>query len=204
MTTKKDLLNYWKGKITDKAVIRAFKKIPREEFMLPAYKDLAYEDNAFPILAGQTISQPTTVMLMLQALELKRGMKVLEIGGGSGYNTALLQELVGDKGEVISTEIIPELVKFANNNLKKIKSKARVIQAKELGYKKKAPYDRIIVTAGAEKIPKELIDQLKEGGIILIPVGINVQTMIKGLKKKGKLVTKNLGQFLFVPLVSKI
>ena len=105
---KQDLIEYWINNniITDKRLIEAFKKIEREEFVLKEYKDDAYSDIALPILKGQTISQPTTVMIMLQALELKKTDKVLEVGSGSGYNAALLSKLVK---KVYTTEIIPEL-----------------------------------------------------------------------------------------------
>jgi protein-L-isoaspartate(D-aspartate) O-methyltransferase len=138
---------------------------------------------------------------MLQALDIKKGMRVLEVGAGSGYNAALLQELVGDSGLVVSTEVVQELVMFATNNLKKIKSKAVVVHHDgSKGYVKEAPYDRIIVVAGAPSIPHALIEQLKEGGIMIIPVGKGTQVMIKGVKKNGKLLTEELGAFVFVPL----
>jgi len=159
-----------------------------------------------PIGYEQTISQPTTVLIMTEALELKKGQKVLEVGAGSGYQAALIGNLVGAKGKVITTEIIPELAKFAKANLKKAKIKNAFVVEYDgsQGYGKEAPYDRIIVTAACPEIPKPLVDQLKEGGIIIAPVGSFLgQKMVKGTKRKGGLETYSLGDFVFVPLKGK-
>ncbi len=208
MLEKELLVERWlaSGEINDKAVISAFQKVRRELFVPEEYKKEAYIDEPLPIPAGQTISQPTTVVLMLDALEVKPGHKVLEIGAGSGYNAALLGVLVGEKGKVITTEIVPELVKFAKANLKKagIKNVAIIHSDGSRGYAKEAPYDRIICTAAAPKIPDVLVRQLKEGGILLIPVGqMHAQRMIKARKLKGKLETSDLGDYVFVPLTGK-
>jgi len=204
--TKQSLLTYWKdhNTVKDKNVLDAFKKVPRENFVMPQYKDMAYDDNPLPIFEKQTISQPTTVVMMLDALELKPGMKVLEIGAGSGYNAALMSEIVGPKGIIITTEIILKLAGFAEKNLKDYKNvKVLGIDASN-GYEKEAPYDRIICTAAAPKINEVLVKQLKEGGIIVIPVGPQFgQIMIKGKKSKGELQTQELGEFSFVPLTGK-
>jgi|SRR3989344_2072026 len=190
--------------IKDERVLEAFKAVPREAFVLKHYRDMAYEDRPLPILCEQTISQPTTVVIMTQALEVKDGMKVLEVGAGSGYQAAILSKLVGKKGKVIATEIIKEVAEFARDNLKKLNiSNVKVINCDgSLGYEKEKPYDRIIVTAGASIIPEPLFKQLKIGGILVIPVGsLYSQSMLKIKKKsKGRRDIKNLGQFLFVPL----
>ncbi len=203
---KQSLINYWiKLKtITDKRVINAFKKIPRENFLPKTLKEYAYEDKPLPILKKQTISQPTTIMIMTQALEVKPGNKILEIGSGSGYQSALLSILVGKKGKILTLEIIPELVNFAKNNLKKFEN-VEVIQGDgSKGYKKQAPYDRIIITAACPPIPKPLIGQLKINGILVAPIGnIYSQKMLKIIKKKNKIITKDLGDFIFVPLKGK-
>jgi len=203
---KKELINQWAKLrvVTDKRVIAAFKKVDREDFLVKEYVEDAYEDIPLPILQHQTISQPTTVVIMLQSLEVKEGMKVLEIGAGSGYNAALLSVLVGKTGKVYTTEIVSELVRFASENLKKYKN----VEVHECdgskGLPHFAPFDRIICTAAAEKIPQPLIDQLKEGGIIVIPVGPEYgQKMVKGVKKNGKLDSRPLGDFMFVPLVGE-
>lgn len=199
---KEGLVEYWinTNLIRDKRVLDAFKKVKRERFVLKGFISDAYEDKPLPILAGQTISQPTTVMLMLQALEVKLGMKVLEVGAGSGYNAALLSVLAGRNGKVHTTEIIPELANFAKYNLKNFKNVVVHKCDGSKGLEEYAPYDRIVCTAAAGEIPKPLIDQLKAGGIILVPVGDYAQKMVKGIKKGKKLETVSMGEFMFVPL----
>ena len=183
-----------------KRVISAFKQVPREEFVLPEWKEAAYEDSALPIIAEQTISQPSTVVLMLNALEVREGMKVLEIGAGSGYNAALLSKLTG---KVYSIERIKELAEFAKKNLKKAGIKnVKVIHADgKKGYAKEAPYDRIIVTAAAERIPEILLKQLKDTGVLLMPVGPEYGQELIRVRRKGKdYLYEKLGGYVFVPL----
>lgn len=204
MQSKKELISYWIKHeiIKDQKVIEAFKKIPREEFISKEYLSQAYGDYPLSIGLGQTISQPTTVMIMTEALEVKEGHKILEIGTGSGYQAAILSYLVGKKGIVYTTEIIEELARFAESNIKKLNIRnVKVIYSDgSLGYKKAAPYDRIIVTAGSPRIPEELLKQLKPSGIMIVPVGdLLSQKMLKIIKKK-KLEIKDLGNFTFVPL----
>ena len=208
MPSKEQLMEHWasSGIIKDKNVIDAFKKVPRELFVAEDRTEEAYGDYPLSIGKGQTISQPTTVMIMTQALELKEGDKVLEVGAGSGYQAAIIANIVGDNGKVISTEIVDELVESAKINIKKLKLKnVKIIKHDgSKGYAKEAPYDKIIITAACPKIPSPLIRQLKEGGIIVAPVGdMNEQEMIKGRKINGKLIEENLGDFMFVPLKGK-
>ena len=208
MPSKEQLVEHWisSGIIKDKKIIEAFRKVSRELFVAEERKEEAYGDYPLPIGKGQTISQPTTVMIMTQALELKEGDKVLEVGSGSGYQAAIIANIVGDNGRVISTEIVDELVESAKSNIKKLKLKNVEIIKHDgsKGYAKEAPYDKIIITAACPKIPNPLIKQLKEGGIIVAPVGnMNEQEMIKGRKIKGKLIKENLGDFMFVPLKGK-
>jgi len=185
----------------DKKIISAFDKIKREDFILEEYKDEAYEDAPLPILAGQTISQPTTIIIMLNALELKENDKVLEIGAGSGYNAALLGEIC-KKGNVISIEYIKELADFAEKNIKKANLKnVRIIQGDGTkGYAKEAPYDKIICTAAIPEIPWGWIEQMKEGGIVVAPVGPQFSQKMTKLKKlkRGNEIT-DMGNFIFVP-----
>jgi len=202
---KKNLIDYWKNikLVKDKKIIEAFKKVDREEFVLDEFKHKAYSDIALPIIAGQTISQPTTIMIMTQTLEPKENDKILEIGAGSGYQAALLSYLCK---KVYTIERLPELVSFARHNLNRANIKnVEVIEGDgTLGYEKEAPYDKIIVTAASPKIPKALIEQLKENGIIVIPVGASFSCrMIKAEKIKGKLKEEFLGYFSFVPLIGK-
>lgn len=208
MEDKEKLLYLWKklGLKFDKRIIKAFKDVPREYFVLEGYENRAYEDNPLPILNGQTISQPSTVLNMLSVLDVKIGNKVLEIGAGSGYNAALLSKLVGKKGFVYATEIIEELAEFAKKNLNKLKLKnVEVLNVDGgEGLKEKAPFDRIIITAACSKIPDILIEQLKISGILVAPVGpMHVQTLVK-LKKTSKKITEEiLGQYQFVPMTGR-
>ncbi len=212
---KKKLIDYWisSGVLTGRKIISAFRKVKREDFVLPQFRDLAYEDEPLPTMAGQTISQPTTVAIMTQQLGPKAGQKVLEVGTGSGYQAAILSEIVGSRGKIFTFEIINELFDFAKNNLKSYKN-VRVIfgNALEEIKKSKIKFDRIIVTAAAKEMPKTLFGQLKENGIMLIPVGSKFEQRLLKIKKirtRGdtqkasyeKQIT-DLGPFIFVPLVS--
>ncbi|PIN90606.1 protein-L-isoaspartate O-methyltransferase [Candidatus Pacearchaeota archaeon CG10_big_fil_rev_8_21_14_0_10_32_14] len=206
---KKELYDFWieNGIVKDKKIIDAFKKVPRQDFVLPQFIKNSYDDNSLPIGYNSTISQPTTIMMMLQWLELKdeKGFSVLEVGTGSGYNAALIGEIC-KSGKIVSLEIIPELIFNARQIIKKLKINNVEIYEEDgtKGFGKKAPYDRIIVTAACDEIPKRLIDQLKEGGKILVPVNApsstDYQIMMKSVKHHGVLITKDLGEFVFVKL----
>lgn len=207
MQSKQQLLDYWqKSKIiTDKALLKAFAKVDREKFILSEYLEEAYDDNPLPILGGQTISQPTTVMMMIHALELKKNDKVLEIGAGSGYNAAIMSKL-GKK--VYTIEIVKELAEFARRNLEKasIKNVKVIYGDGSLGYEKESPYDKCIITAACPQIPQPIISQMKVGGIILAPIGssgFGYQEMIKARKTKKGLEKESLGEFSFVPMKGK-
>ena len=196
--------------IQDENVLDAFEKIPRHLFVPNELLDLAYTDIPLEIAEGQTISQPYTIAVMLEALELKKGDKVLEVGTCSGYNAALIAHIVGKRGFVYTTEIISELAALADKNLKKldIKQDIKNVEVIEtdgsLGWQEKAPYDKIIVTAACPKIPEPLVGQLKENGIIVAPVGpMFGQQMVKAVKQDGKLKKESLGMFMFVPLKGK-
>ncbi len=202
---KRHILDYWKssGLVTGKAVIRAFQSVPRELFVPDNYRGQAYGDYPLPIPAGQTISQPTTVMIITQALELGKGMKVLEVGAGSGYQAAVIAQIVGKKGRVYATEIIPELAAFAAANLKRAGiSNVEVINWDgSRGYGPAAPYDRIVVSAACREIPSPLIEELKDGGILVAPVGPSFGQVLTRVRKcDGKLSYEPLGDFMFVPL----
>ncbi len=202
MNEKEELIEYWikSNTVSDKMLIEAFRAVPREKFIHDHQLEEAYGDYPLPIGQGQTISQPTTVMIMIQAMELKKTDKVLEVGAGSGWCAAIMSKLCK---EVITTEIISGLVDFASNNLKKcnIKNVKIVNWDGSKGYEKEAPYNKIIITAACPRIPKPIIGQLKENGIVIAPVGSMFgQSMIRGRKIKGELRTQNLGSFIFVPL----
>jgi protein-L-isoaspartate(D-aspartate) O-methyltransferase len=203
--TRKGLLEYWKetGLIKDKKLLKAFEEVRREHFILENYANEAYGDYPLPIGYDQTISQPTTIMIMIQALELKKTDKVLEIGAGSGYNAALMARL---SAKVYSIEIVKELVSFARDNLSKAKiTNVEVVHSDgSMGYLKEAPYDKIMVTAACPNVPVPLIEQLREKGIVVAPVGGFLgQKMIKGRKIRGMMEYEPLGDFQFVPLKGK-
>jgi protein-L-isoaspartate(D-aspartate) O-methyltransferase len=202
--------------IKDKKVLDAIFKTKRELFVPDDFKQQAYLNTPLPISNAQTISQPYTVARMIELLELKLNHKILEIGGGSGYNAAVMSILIGKKGKIYSTELEKTLCDFAKANLEKAKIKnVKIIHSDgSRGYKMEAPYDRIIVTCAAKEIPPPLIAQLKPNGIIVIPIsrpdGYG-QTMTKIIKTKQKeerpktpklKITKH-GDFSFVPLRHK-
>ena len=200
---KERLIDYWENiqLVKDKRIIKAFKEIPREDFVLEGYKEQAYADTALPIIEGQTISQPSTIMIMTEALEPKQKDKVLEIGAGSGYQAALLSKLCK---KIYTIDRIPGIIRFAKHNLDKIKNVEVIEGDGTLGYDKEKPYDKIIVTAASPEIPKALVKQLKDDGIIVIPVGDPLYCrMIKARKVKGKLKQEFLGYFSFVPLIGE-
>jgi len=203
-----------RGNLSSPKVIRAMSAVSREKFLPKNLKEAAYIDTPLPIGLRQTISAPHMVAIMSEALELEEGHKVLEVGTGSGYHAAVTAEIVCPKdtekmGRVYTLEIIPELVSFAENNLKMANYSNRVtiiLGDGSLGYTEQSPYDRILVTASAPKIPKALTEQLKVGGILVIPVGdlYFFQRLIKVLKNSDESISiENLGGVSFVPLKGK-
>lgn len=187
--------------IKDRAVLNAIGKVPRHLFMDSGFLDHAYQDKAFPIGANQTISQPYTVAFQTELLQIKKGDKVLEIGTGSGYQTAVLC-LLGAK--VFSIERQSELFKKANTFLPKLgyKAKKLIFGDGYIGLKEEAPFDSIIVTAGAPFVPKPLMSQLRIGGRLVIPIGDDVQVMTLYIRKDIKEFEKHeFGEFRFVPLL---
>ncbi|WP_369995673.1 protein-L-isoaspartate(D-aspartate) O-methyltransferase [Winogradskyella sp.] len=187
--------------IKDEAVLKAIGNIPRHLFMDSGFIDHAYVDKAFPIAADQTISQPYTVAFQSELLQIKSGDKVLEIGTGSGYQCAVLIEL---GAKVYSIERQQELFKKTSKFLPKIGYRAKKLIFGD-GYKglpEEAPFDSIIVTAGAPFVPKPLMSQLKVGGRLVIPVGDDVQIMTLFIRKGPKEFEKHeFGEFRFVPLL---
>lgn len=187
--------------IQSEPVLKAIGKIPRHLFMDSGFLDHAYQDKAFPIAADQTISQPYTVAFQTELLDIKKGDKVLEIGTGSGYQTAVLCEL---GARVYSIERQQELFKKTSKFLPKLGFRAKKLIFGD-GYKglpEEAPFDSIIVTAGAPFVPKALLKQLNIGGRLVIPVGDEVQTMTLIIRKAPKEFEKHdYGEFRFVPLL---
>ena len=187
--------------IEDERVLAAILKIPRHFFLDIGFDKLAYQNKAFPIGAGQTISQPYTVAFQTQALDISKGDKVLEIGTGSGYQTAVLLEL---GAKVFTIERQKELFQNARVLLNSLGYEAQFFYGD--GYKGKAtygPYDKIIVTAGAPYIPDALKQQLKVGGRLIIPVGDSSEQIMHFLVRMSKTEFKEaeLGNFMFVPLL---
>jgi protein-L-isoaspartate(D-aspartate) O-methyltransferase len=191
--------------VKNQDVLQSFKKVRREQFVPPNVRDDAYCDCALPIGFGQTISQPSLVVQMIDFLDLQPGKKVLEIGTGSGYQTALLAELAYI--EIFSIEIIPELYKQSSTLLHVLGYKNIHLKLGDgyFGWSEYAPFDAIIVAAAPDHIPPALVQQLKEGGIMLIPVGAPEQYQIlwKIVKEKGQIKMKNAGSVIFVPFTGK-
>lgn len=189
--------------ITDQAVIRAMGSIPRHFFVEEAFRDRAYGDFPLPIGSGQTISQPFMVALMTSSLGLTGVERVLEVGTGSGYQTAVLAEIAE---RVVSVERLSSLVAPARDLLERLGYHRVVIHAADgtLGWKDGAPYDAILVTAGAPEVPRELVGQLKEGGRLVIPVGPRQSQVLKRVTRLGSdEIVDDLGGCVFVPLIGK-
>jgi len=208
MIQKIELIRFWKENFGFyENELMAFREIDRENFIPKNLKNVAYQDTPLPLIRGKTISQPTTVMIMTHALELKEGDKVFEVGTGSGYQAAIVAKLVGPKGKVISTEVVPELVQFAKENLKKSRIESVFVYEDDgaNGMPSEAPFDKIIITAACKEFPRPLLEQLKPNGIIVGPMGNKFeQEMVKGVKdKNGHLELEFLGHFLFTPMYGK-
>ncbi len=206
MDLRSELIKSWKKMHIDSSILAAFEKVPRENFVLPQYQDIAYLDQPLPTLRKQSISQPTTVAIMLQALELKEGQTVFEVGCGVGFQAALMGSIVGKRGRVVSVDVIPELISLAKKNIEHLGLKNVLIAEVDgsEGYPQFEPYDRAIVTAACPAIPQPIIDQLKDGGIVVAPVGdMKSQTLVRGKKAHGKLELEFMGQFSFVPMKGK-
>ena len=188
--------------ITDPAVRRAMGIVPRHRFVRSALAADAYSDRALPIEEGQTISQPYIVALMTALSELTGPERVLEVGTGSGYQAAVLAEIVR---QVYTIEILPGLAATAGARLRALGYDRVAVRAGDgyLGWPDAAPFDAIVVTAGATHIPEPLVAQLAEGGRLVIPVGASsgVQELIQGRKIRGRLVTRVVLPVRFVPLV---
>lgn len=194
------------GYIKTKEMEKAMLSVDRALFVPPSMRDAAYDDCALPIGYGQTISAPGVVAFMLEHLRVEKGMKVLEVGTGSGYNLALISKLVGAKGKAVSMEAVPELVEYAEKNIKKcdLPKNHGIIQGDgSCGCPEEAPFDRIIVTAGMPYIEDHpLLEQLKPDGVLIAPVGSRFfQDLIVYNKKTGEY--RSVLPVIFVPLVGK-
>ena len=200
---RQSLLNSLDREIADNRVIDAMRRVPREAFVPQEQYHAAYDDRPLSIGFGQTISQPFIVALMVQALELRGDEKVLELGTGSGYEAAILAELAQ---KVVTVECIPELAEAARQVLDKLGySNIEVhVAGKTLGWPEGAPYDAIIVSAGAPSVPEVLLEQLTRNGRLVIPVGSRLQQdLLKVTKLKKSNRIENLGGCYFVPLIGE-
>jgi len=192
--------------VPDEKVLRAMLRVPRHRFVPEYEQRAAYMDRPLEIGHGQTISAPHMVAIMCEILELAEGHKVLEIGAGSGYNAAVMAELVGKSGHIYTVERLEPLVNFAKKNLKETgyDNVTVLLENGSLGYPRYAPYDRIAVTCAAPDIPETLLEQLKPGGIMVIPVGSYSQELIRVKKdSNGKINRKKKGDVIFVPMIGK-
>lgn len=189
------------GVLKTPEIIDAFKKIDRADFILPELINQAYEDHPLKTKEGQTISQPSTVAFMLELLDPQKGERILDVGSGSGWATALLAAIIGEKGKVWGVEIVDNLVSFGQKNLAKYKfANAKIQKAgKSLGLADQSLFDKILVSAAASSLPTELVNQLKIGGTMVIPIGNSIWK-IKKISKE-KIEKEEYFGFVFVPLI---
>lgn len=205
--SNQELVNHLKktGVLKTEIIINAFLNIDRKDFIKPEHLFEAYGDYPLPIGENQTISQPWTVAFMLELLQPSKDQKVLDIGFGSGWTTALLAHIVGDKGKVYGVEILPSVFEFGKNNISKYNFIKRGIVELKLGdgskgWKEHSPFDRILVSAAAKEIPQRLIDQLANNGILVIPD----RNGIWKIEKREETIDKQyFPGFAFVPLVEE-
>lgn len=193
------------GRIYTKEVEQAFLETPRELFVSDSKKKYAYLDTPLEIGNGQTISAPHMVAIMVEALDIRKGQKILEIGAGSGYHAAIVSKLIGNKGHVYTVERLSSLAENAKKNIKNagITNITTETGDGSKGLPKHAPYDRIYVTCAAPDVPPPLIEQLKNKGKVMVPVGRTI-CELKLIEKVGdKLIKNNLGGCAFVPLIGK-
>ncbi len=190
----------------DEKVAEAMRKVPRELFVPENLRESTYQDRPLPIGEGQTISAPGVVAFMANVLEVEKGMKVLDVGSGSGYVSAILSMLVGSEGKVVAMEVLPELVEQGKRNCRKLgRENIEFVQGDATqGYEREAPYDRITVGAAAEKVPESLVRQMKDGGKMVIPVNAGWgQDLLVVEKEEGKVKERKVMDVIFVPLKGK-
>ena len=194
-----------KGYLKTPSLIEAFQKIKRVDFLPSHLKSLSDIDEALPIGEGQTISQPAVVAFMIELLGPKEGEKILDVGSGSGWTTALLAQIVGEKGKVFGIELIPSLAEFGKDNIKQYnfieKGIVKILcQDGSKGLPEEAPFDKILVSASAEDVSPAFREQLKVGGKLVIPISTSVWLFKK--KEKDVFEEKEYPGFVFVPLIS--
>lgn len=192
------------GVIKSERVRRALLSVPREEFVLPEYRLMAYEDRPLPLFAGATISAPHMVAMMCDLIEPRSGMKILEVGAGSGYHAAVCAEAIERRGKVYTIEIVKELAVYAAQNIERLGywGVVEVFHGDgRRGLERHAPFDAVIVTAAASGIPRTLVDQLRDGGVLVIPVEEGAGQVLYWVVKRGEKIEKRaITYVLFVPL----
>jgi protein-L-isoaspartate(D-aspartate) O-methyltransferase len=192
------------GIIKSERVRKALLSVPREEFVLPEYRMMAYEDRPLPLFAGATISAPHMVAMMCELIEPRSGMKILEVGAGSGYHAAVCAEAIERRGKVYTIEIVKELAVYAAQNIERL-GYWGVVEVYHgdgrRGLERHAPFDAVIVTAAASGIPRTLVDQLRDGGVLVIPVEEGAGQVLYRVVKRGEKIEKRaITYVLFVPL----
>jgi protein-L-isoaspartate(D-aspartate) O-methyltransferase len=192
------------GVIKSERVRKALLSVPREEFVLPEYRMMAYEDRPLPLFAGATISAPHMVAMMCELIEPRTGMKILEVGAGSGYHAAVCAEAIERRGKVYTIEIVKELAVYAAQNIERLGywGVVEVFHGDgRRGLERHAPFDAVIVTAAASGIPRTLVDQLRDGGVLVIPVEEGAGQVLYRVVKRGEKIEKRaITYVLFVPL----
>jgi len=200
---KEQLISFLRKEGFDEKIINAFNKVKREDFVKDNLKTLAYENIALPISESETISQPSTIAVALSMLKLKEKQKVLEIGSGCGYVLALIAEITGEESEIYGIEIVKKLAENSKENLKNY-PKIKILNINgNKGLLEKSPFDRILISAALEEIPKEILEQLNERGRIVAPVGPGFMQTLTAIKREdGKfVVVKEVPGFIFVHFV---
>jgi protein-L-isoaspartate(D-aspartate) O-methyltransferase len=193
-----------RGALSTRSLIDAFRDISRKYFVPSDLEELADADVALPIGSGQTISQPSTVAFMLELLSPQAGDRILDVGSGSGWTTALLAHAAGERGSVIALERLPELVAMTSRNVRRFgylgTGRVKVIEANgEKGYPDRAPYDRILVSAAGPEVPSALKAQLKVGGTLVMPVNDRLHFLAK--KSDNEFLEEDYPGFVFVPFI---
>ena len=193
------------GRIKAAEVEKAFLEVPREKFVPEMIKNYAYVDTPLEIGNGQTISAPHMVAIMCEALDIKKGQSILEIGAGSGYHAAIVSKIVGEKGHIYTVERFPSLAERAKKNLENAGIKNVTVETGDgsEGLPQHAPYERIYVTCASPEIPKPLVEQLKDPGKMLVPVGRLICNLELIEKKGNKVTSEDICGCSFVPLIGK-
>ena len=199
---KGQLIEFFRHRFPDN-VVDAFEKVPREKFVPENLRSLAYEDIAIPINENETISQPSTIAVMLSLLKLRDEHKVLEIGSGCGYVLALISEIIKDRGFVYGVEIASELYELCRDNIENIQNAEIYNMNGKNGLPDKAPFNRILISAALEEVPREILNQLKENGIVVAPIGPRQMQTLTSIKRIGNdfVIVKEIPGFVFVPFI---